>query len=330
MRLINFFLVRLNYELRLDKKVFKEEKTSESVNFVERHNKFFQHNPEIDILRYADKDHFFTKQFKDKLSAGIYSLEKNSCPICGKDNYISVARSCEGFGWDVCTNCGLLQMSTRLTNDDMNTFYVSGEYNSVCMGNISEERLFELESRAMSLYFIDIIQRLDLDLKSLSIVEIGCGSGGILFALKEAGARSVVGFDIDRSRIAFGKKYINELYAQDALSEDIDDYNEFDVIILSNILEHLSTPKDFLLRLSSKISSDNPVVLIDVPNLDTSFKYSSGTFNDFLKISHVWYFNFINIERLLNQTGFDVEYMFPRGASFTVVARKSLLKLQTN
>ena len=63
-------------------------------------------------------------------------------------------------------------------------------------------------------------------------------------------------------------------------------------------------------------------MIIDIPNLESCYGYSDS-FSKFLHIGHIWYFNSTTIERLLNQSGLKVDYIFSRKAAFTVVCSKN-------
>lgn len=215
-----------------------------------------------------------------------------------------------------------MQNFKRFSNTDINTFYESGEYQAICMGDLDDEVHFNLEYKVMSLYFIDIFNRMGTSPADINIIEIGCGSGGILLALKEWGANSVRGYDIDSHRVNYGKNCISEIEVGDALALDPEVYKKYNFILLSNVLEHLSSPVDFLNALASQIEPNNIKIIIDVPNLEYSYAYSNISFQKFMHIGHLWYFNSINIQRLLNHCGIEIDYIFPREGAFTIVCSK--------
>ena len=289
---------------------------------------FLAHESELNIYQHASScqhSQVVKEQFKQKLKNNDYPLESFACSICEDDSYTTVATSEEGFGWGICRSCGLLQCHRRLPTDKLNEFYISGEYQIICMNNLRDDIHYQLEYEISSLYFIDIFNKFKLPLKNARILEIGCGSGGILRALQDNGA-TVFGFDLDPHRIEVCKKYIKDLYSADALDPKIQFPEKIDYIILSNILEHLSNPKEFLRNIREKLKSDvyswkNASVLIDVPNLEGAAFYSKESFSKFLHIAHLWYFNAITIERLLNAAGFTVEKIISRNSNFTVIAK---------
>lgn len=286
------------------------------------YGKLVSHNDEVDIFKYSGSSGSLSEQFREKLSSGIYKIYPNSCPVCEGDSFTNVANSHEGFKWGVCNSCGLLQMHARLRNEDLKLFYESGEYQAMCMGSLDDKTHFMLEHKVMSLYFLDIIEKLGLEQNGLSVMEIGCGSGGILYALKENGA-IVKGYDLDQHRVEYGRQFLPEIETADAMNNSLEWSEKLDLLILSNMLEHLSDPQEFMRTIHSRIGDRRTRILIDIPNLEGSYAYSPGSFLDFLQISHIWYFSPITIERLLNQAGFRIEFVFNRGAAFTVVCEKA-------
>ena len=283
---------------------------------------FSSHKKDVDIYVNAARDSALVSQFKRKLKDQTYKIVPHLCPICKSDDYTLVAESIEGFKWGICKSCGLLQIYCRFGKYDLVEFYKTGEYNAIGMGGIKDNTLFTLENKVMSLYFIDIFKRLNMHSGDISVVEIGCGSGGILHALKEWGVKAVKGYDIDEQRVNYGKTIVPELEVSDAMSDDFEIDDRFNLVMLSNIIEHLYDPQEFMARIAQKIISPDVKVVIDIPNLEYCYRYSDISFLRFLCIQHLWYFSSITIERLVNQAGFGVDHIFPRGASFTIICSK--------
>ena len=186
------------------------------------------------------------------------------------------------------------------------------------MGGLDDDRHFNLEYKVMALHFFALFEKLNFTCSGKTILEIGCGSGGILKAFKEKGA-SVKGYDLDQERINAGLRNISEVESGDALGFD-KDLSRYDLILLSNVLEHLFDPYRFLINLHGKLIQYSRLfmIVIDVPNLEGAHEYGS-CFRDFLNIGHLWYFTTMSLERLLNNAGFKVDAVFNRGAAMTLV-----------
>jgi len=95
-----------------------------------------------------------------------------------------------------------------------------------------------------------------------SVLDIGCGHGDVTHAVAKK-AREVTGIDISAKNIAIAKSHYNknnlDFITGDALNYKFT--NQFDAIILSNVLEHIENRIDFL----KKLAGLAPKILIRVP-----------------------------------------------------------------
>ncbi|MCJ2064907.1 methyltransferase domain-containing protein [Methylobacterium sp. J-088] len=88
-----------------------------------------------------------------------------------------------------------------------------------------------------------------LDLRSLNVLDFGCGHGALSVDAVERGAASVVAIDVDQERVSFGVSHVRENYAPlvDKITFICDDVsnitsryrNAFDVVICKDTLEHI-------------------------------------------------------------------------------------------
>jgi 2-polyprenyl-3-methyl-5-hydroxy-6-metoxy-1,4-benzoquinol methylase len=108
-------------------------------------------------------------------------------------------------------------------------------------------------------FFIDNIGADDV------VLDIGCGNGFLTRDIAEK-ARSVTGVDINKNNIELARKDFNrdniKYICGDACRYDFGE--KFDVVVLSNILEHLDDRAVFLL----KVRDLAPRLLIRVPMIN--------------------------------------------------------------
>lgn len=101
-----------------------------------------------------------------------------------------------------------------------------------------------------------------------TVLDIGCGNGALTYDVAGK-AKKVVGIDLDKQNISIAnRKYLRENIEYihgDALTDLPND--TFDVIILSNVLEHIDKRVEFLKSLK-KLA---PKFLIRVPMLNRSW-----------------------------------------------------------
>ena len=307
----------------LSKLGYKIEKLGK-IKKVKINNNLINNEYSVNVFQNSNLLSAHIEKFKKKLNQDVdgYKLRSFSCPICKGETFTTIFKSSEEFKWGVCRQCGLTQNFYRLRDVDINSFYESGEYQAISMGGLDDKTHFNLEYKIMGQYFINMFEGMNISPSKVSIIEIGCGSGGILLALKEWGASLVKGYDLDSHKVNYGRKFIDDLEVADALEINTEIYRNYSHVLLSNILEHLTDPLGFLTKLSNQLNDEKIKVIIDVPNLETCYAYGNRL-NKFFHIGHIWYFNSITIERLLNKAGMKVEYIFPRKNAFMIICSKS-------
>lgn len=107
------------------------------------------------------------------------------------------------------------------------------------------------------------------DIDKLMILEVGCGEGGITVPLGSLGCH-VRAFDINEKAVQSAKTKINEKEFQNVIvSVDdgctFDDGKYYDVVIASEVLEHVQDPFRFIANISRRMRIGS-YFIITVPN----------------------------------------------------------------
>ncbi len=158
---------------------------------------------------------------------------------------------------------------------------------------------FQDYARSLAEY---LIERYNLHNKD--IIEIGCGKGEFLTLLCNLGENRGIGFDKsyvhertenkDRERITFVQDYYSEHYKSYMA----------DLICCRHVLEHTSSPSDFLKNLHQTISGRlDTTVYFEVPNVLYTLKDLSIW--DMI-YEHCSYFSSLSLTQLLTSCGFKV------------------------
>lgn len=108
-------------------------------------------------------------------------------------------------------------------------------------------------------FFVDNINSGDM------VLDIGCGNGALTYDLAKK-AKKVIGIDLNKKNIKIAEeKYFapNIKYIIGDATENLTD-KRFDVIILSNVLEHIENRIEFF----KKIEKMAPKILIRVPMIN--------------------------------------------------------------
>lgn len=198
---------------------------------------------------------------------------------------------------------------------------------------------------------------------SLNILEIGCGEGNICFQMAQYGHK-VLGIDISDTTIKSAiKKWGNTqgltFKVEDAEQMKLSSEEKYDVIVCSEILEHLYEPARLVRNFNNLLKPDG-IAIVTVPNgfgpremLITkpvqNLKQGNGIFSKMMRktksslgykgdtdqssaetLDHIQFFSMKQLSELAENNGFSivkkksgnfVENVFP----FSLIARRSLL-----
>jgi len=148
-------------------------------------------------------------------------------------------------------------------------------------------------------FFVDNIDENDV------VLDIGCGNGALSYDIAKK-AKKVVGIDLNEKNISFAKeRYSKENIEWGDALKDLPD-ERFDVIIMSNVLEHIENRVEFLRRLREKATT----FLIQVPMINrdwiTLYKKEMGL--DYrLDKGHFVEYTLESFERELEKAGLRIQ-----------------------
>lgn len=98
--------------------------------------------------------------------------------------------------------------------------------------------------------------------KEINILDCGCGVGLFMRDLKRLGYRSVQGMDFDENCVEKAQKYGPCKKVSFSEIDKVYKRGEFDLVILSHVLEHMQHPTDIL----KKIKKITSWIVLAVPN----------------------------------------------------------------
>ncbi len=204
-------------------------------------------------------------QFNRRMDTGEIAMETVPC-LCGNDGFALLAE------YDryrirqrvvICSTCGLVQNQPRMTRRETEKFYASDAYRK-----LYDPDIFELDRQGFDGYLKKTAYRHDLVSSHRNgkapdkVLEIGCGGGWNLYPYMQDGAR-VVGYDHGPALVEFGRGL-----GMDLRTGSIDDVegDEFDLIVLSHVVEHFLDPVGEVRKLAARLKNGG-MVYIEVPNV---------------------------------------------------------------
>lgn len=104
------------------------------------------------------------------------------------------------------------------------------------------------------------------------VLDIGCGQGALAYDVAAQAKATVTGIDINAANIAYAQQHYQHpklhFIAGDALQYEFSE--PFDVVILSNVLEHIDARVPFLRSLQAKLTPR--CLLIRIPAIDRDWR----------------------------------------------------------
>ena len=166
--------------------------------------------------------------------------------------------------------------------------------------------LFEREKKQFER---EILPKLSGFEKTARIFDLGCGSGSLLMALKQAGYSQVSGMDLSEEQVKMAHSMgVTEVVLGDAMQYLRDTTEGFDVITGMDIIEHFT--KDELVELLQLIQSKlnaGGVAIFRTPNMDAPVA-SAFALGDF---THENYLNASSAEQVMLSCGFQEVAVLP-------------------
>lgn len=215
-------------------------------------------------------------------SAGLTktgSFEELNCIICGEINFEKIADRDRYGMWcpvGVCNVCGNIQSPSYYTQTTLNNFY-SSYYRSI-YGPSSPEVLFRKTMQSAEKILKILEKFIDKGSKKLKVLDIGCGAGGLLKVFKDNEFEEL-GVDFDKLYLSYAKS--RDLNVKLGSLESLAPNDQFSIIILSHVLEHISNPQAFLKALTPHLSDDG-IIYIEVPSVDSiaggAYSYNLGKY----------------------------------------------------
>ncbi|MDA9319570.1 class I SAM-dependent methyltransferase [Candidatus Thioglobus sp.] len=235
-----------------------------------------------------------------------YGLVIDGCSLCESNNFTLVSEG-DRYGFDLkkqfCNQCGLIQTYPALSREFHEEFY-SYHYRPLYLKSKTvdyEDVIKEQNDKAEKYLDYFFNNGLSEKLANLSIIEIGCSSGGTISALKKA-VKSVQGCDLDVEAIKFAKNKFKLNVEVGMYPSSLPDGPK--LFILSHMLEHVFNPLETL-REIRLIMSPGDYLFVAVPGLNG---VSKGDYKNDLRryfhIAHVTDFSATTLTNVANHAGF--------------------------
>ena len=236
-----------------------------------------------------------------------FDAKIKNCPVCQSGDIARHLTDFKSIKIDRCQGCGFQFMNPPYSDSYLSDYYAA----------YMEEEDFELWQDALfyghSFYF-SLIEKY---ISPGRLLDIGCGNGHLIRAALERGWESE-GFDVDPKTTArVSERHGVKTYQGDFLQLDLRD-NDYDLITMHQVLEHLKRPNEYLHKINSLLKPGGGlfIALPNIRSLSNRFKHvleraglKKKSVGKYYETSHhLLYFDPTTLPILLARHGFEVLY----------------------
>lgn len=238
------------------------------------------------------------------VSAGVQAslLEYlHACPIC---EHAELAHYCrvpslfspgEYIHYERCSGCGTVLRNPRLPAAYREMRYEEGDIGE-------EDTQLEPDNQMHYRYMVRLLGRLLPSGSGRRLLDFGCGAGGFLLEAQRGGFE-VMGLELNRALADHVQDKLGVPTFQGLVTDPRFEGETFDVILSSQVFEHLVDPRATLLELRQHLAAAG-VLLIEVPNqLHIKERLQRGAIMD---DSHLFYFSARSLAGMLEAEGFHI------------------------
>ncbi|MEH2402628.1 class I SAM-dependent methyltransferase [Nostoc sp.] len=186
------------------------------------------------------------------------------CILCSSHNIVSQWKNSRGYNISKCLDCSFLFLDKIISEQELEKFYSQDYFMASyarCEQNlIDAAKNPKIFSEAKD--YADLIQSYNPRAKNVG--EIGCSWGYLLYNLQSFGYY-VKGYELSKTTAEAGSKQLGlEIIPGFFEAQD----NQFDVLILRHVLEHVPNPEDLLAKIYASLAKDG-LFILEGPNLDS-------------------------------------------------------------
>jgi 2-polyprenyl-3-methyl-5-hydroxy-6-metoxy-1,4-benzoquinol methylase len=198
-----------------------------------------------------------------------------------------------------CCNCGLLRANPIFSVEYLKSLYSDSLF------------LYSNESKYANDTYFELFLSLSLEKrsnKSIRILDIGCGNGGFLERLCEAGYRNISGIEPSRDAYNNAKTILRDNIINKTFDASDFDNNSFDIICNFHLLDHLSSPLIFLQQCRNILDKDG-YLLTACHDVSAFSVKVFGEWSPVYDIEHIYLFNMLTLQKLMEKAGFEVLHL---------------------
>ena len=237
-------------------------------------------------------------------------MKHHSCPLCRSVKFQSL-KNYESHFLHICHSCGFVFTGQIPDSSDLAKHY-NGYGNYMDLSSITLKR------------FDNLLTDFSVYKKSSNILDFGCGEGFFLERARLKGW-NVFGTEYDPEAI----RKCREKGISMIQSTDTSFYGQFDVIYISEVIEHVSFPLDTLAVIRNFLRKGG-AVYVTTPNFNSVSRFFVGNkWNIITYPEHLSYFTKSTLQKSLQLAGFKILTIKTQGISINRIKKSLNAGIQT-
>jgi SAM-dependent methyltransferase len=235
-----------------------------------------------------------------------------ACPVCGGEDrrlvfrqaFAAVDASTPVTGYDVvvCGGCGAAYADGIPTQDAFDQYYRDMSKYEYAQ-RAGEESQYD--RRRLELIAGIIAPRIPST--QARVLDVGCASGRLLANIRDLGFPNVVGLDPSPACAAAADRLYGIEVRTMTLAEIAASGEQFDVVIMVGVLEHLEDLDRAFAQLRQLITPGG-LLYIEVPDVTTFADWPNAPFQDF-STEHINFFSPVSIRNVMRRHGFSQVFL---------------------
>lgn len=246
-------------------------------------------------------------------------FDRQTCPVCQSSSkktvYRDLLHTCNVLrkiglelknedvpsDVDVCMNCGHKYLSLKLKDQLIDYYYavVDSEYYDTVRNDPHDRRLSDTKKFAELIF--------DKCRDCTSVLEIGSGMGHLLSELQKKGY-DCTGVDPSEFASSYARKQFKLNVVIGLLHKETFPGKKFDVIILSDVVEHVYRINEFFNILVNYLAENGRVVVLTGNSNSFYARLCGRKWLYFFSWEHISFFNRSSIQTLFKQHSLSLDY----------------------
>jgi len=241
------------------------------------------------------------------------------CICCGSNDVKTISHQGRNFKklhTVMCQGCGLIHSDPIPSLEELSIFYKKN-YRIDYKYSYQPQKRHTIRYAPTTLnYLKKILSFIKTDkYENLKFLDIGSGSGELLYFAKKMGFQTL-GVEPNEGYANFCKdnlklNIVNSTYEDANLNK-----NEYNIVHLNQVLEHLPNPITVLKDLKSYIK-ENGLLIITVPDIEAQMHSPNTIFH----YAHVYNYNHVHLKKIINDQGFEI--LNPETKTTSIIAQKT-------